>query len=41
MKQNVQAKKTSKGHQMSKNQPEEIDHIDPKHALVSAMDSDG
>ena len=38
-KRNVRAKKISEGHQMSKNRPAEINHIDPKHALVSAMNS--
>ena len=40
-KRNVRAKKTSEGQQMNKNQPAEINHIDPKHALVSAMNSHG
>ena len=35
------AKKTSEGHQMSENRPAEIDHIDLKHVLVSAMNSHG
>ena len=40
-KRNVWAKKTSEGHQMTKNRPGEIDHINPKHALVLAIDSHG